>query len=77
MTESPTAVTCPPETRACSRGHTVSGGADLAGLLRAADGDGLGEADGVDWEELLTRSPLATCRSSPPGASGAGVRTTP
>ena len=57
----------------------MGGGADLAGLLRAADadGDGAGEADGVDWEELLTRSPLATCRSSPPGASGAGGRATP
>ena len=59
----------------------MSGGADLAGLLRAADadgdGDGTGVADGVDREELLTRSPLATCRSSPPGASGAGGRATP
>ena len=36
-----------------------------------------GEAGGVDWEELVTRSPLATCRSSPLGASGAGVRMMP
>ncbi len=55
----------------------MGGGAELAALLRAADGDGAGGADGVAWEELVTRSPLATCRSSPLGASGAGVRMTP
>ncbi len=75
MTESPTAVTCTPETRSCPWRQTMRGGADLAGLLRAADG--AGEGDGVDWEALLTRSPLATCRSRPPGAAGAGVRATP
>ncbi len=68
MTESPTAVTWPPETRGCPRWH-AAGGVALAGARPAA-------AE-VDWEALLTRSPLATCRTSPLGAAGAGDRATP
>ena len=82
MTESPTAVTWPPGTRGCSRWHAAGVGVGV-GVALAGARPAVGELDeaegaaGVDWEALLTRSPLATCRSSPLGAAGAGVRATP
>jgi hypothetical protein len=50
----------------------------LAGARPTGDGADEGEGTaGVDRDSLLTRSPLATWRSSPPGAAAAGGRATP
>ena len=82
MTESPTAVTWLPDTRSCPRWHAAGGvGVALAGACPVAggadEGEGVERAEGVAWEALITRSPLATCRSNPLGASGAGGLATP
>jgi hypothetical protein len=79
MTESPTAVTWLPETRGCAGRHAAGGGVGVApaGARPTDDGPDEGEgAAGVDRDALLTRSPLATWRSSPPGAAAAEGRAT-
>jgi hypothetical protein len=70
MTESPTAVTCRPE--------TFGGGAaaelqDAEGVGDAADSEttGAGFAGWVAWDAAVIRWPSATCRSSPDGAAAA------
>jgi hypothetical protein len=82
MTESPTAVTWLPEARGCGGRHVAGGGVGVAPALAGArpTGDGADEGEGTagtDRDSLLTRSPLATWRSSPPGAAAAGGRATP